>query len=59
MRALALLAASGCVTAIQPRGGTLETTAPSFSAPAQTGTFSLGDTLKREHVVIVFYRGHW
>jgi len=59
MRALAVLAASGCVTAIHPRAGALQATAPAFDAPAQTGTFSLPAALAREHVVLVFYRGHW
>jgi len=59
MRALALLAATGCVTAIHPRGGDLASTAPASTLPSQLGMFSLGETLKHDHVVIVFYRGHW
>lgn len=59
MRALALLAASGCVTAIHGRQSTLESVATPFEAQAQTGSFSLADSLKRDHVVLVFYRGFW
>lgn len=59
MRVLALLAASGCVTAIHGRQSTLETVAKPFEAQAQTGAFSLADTLARDHVVLVFYRGFW
>lgn len=59
MRALALLAATGCVTAIHPREGVLATSAPNLSAPSTRGTFSLANELKQHDVVLVFYRGHW
>lgn len=59
MRALALLAVTGCVTSIHPRGGALETTAPRFDATSQLGAFSLSEALAQDHVVIVFYRGFW
>lgn len=57
--ALVALGITGCVTAIQPREGTLVKTASDFTAATQLGSFSLGETLKQEHVVLVFYRGHW
>lgn len=59
MRALALVAVTGCVTSIHPRGGTLETSPPRFDAISQLGTFSLSDALSQGHVVLVFYRGFW
>ena len=59
MRAFALLAATGCITSIHPRGGTLATTAPNISAVSTQGTFSLATELKQRDVVLVFYRGHW
>ncbi len=59
MRALVLLAAAGCVTAIRPRPGELAITAAPFTLRAQTGDFALGDALSQGHVVLVFYRGHW
>lgn len=55
MRTLMLLAAAGCVTGLQPRGGELVSTAPRFSASTQLGTFTLGAA----PTVLVFYRGHW
>ena len=59
MRALALLAVTGCVTSIHPRGGALETTPTRFEATSQLGPFSLSEALAQGHVVIVFYRGFW
>jgi hypothetical protein len=59
MRPLALLAMTGCITSIHPRGGTLETTPPRFEGVSQLGSFSLSEALTRDHVVIVFYRGFW
>jgi hypothetical protein len=59
MRALALLAVTGCVTSIHPRAGTLETTPRRFEASSQLGAFSLSEALSRDHVAIVFYRGFW
>ncbi len=56
---VALVVGTGCVTAIQAREGTLVTSATGFTAASQRGSFSLGETLKRDHVVLVFYRGHW
>ena len=57
MRALAVVALAGCVTAIEvrDRAPAADTAAP-FTLPAHDGTrFTLGpgDTL------LVFYRGHW
>lgn len=60
MRALALVAVSaGCFTAIEPQPGALIDRTTPFSLPSQRGTFSLTDTLAQQHVVLVFYRGHW
>ena len=59
MRALALVFATGCVTAIQPRQGTLVDTAPDFTADSQRGPFSLAEARRTDHVVLVFYRGFW
>jgi len=59
MRALVLLAATGCVTAIRPQPGKVADVAAPFTLRAQTGEFALGDALSQGHVVLVFYRGHW
>jgi hypothetical protein len=33
--------------------------ATDFTLEGTTGTFRLGDILANEHVLLVFYRGHW
>ncbi len=33
--------------------------APGFTLEGTDGTFRLADVLAKEHVLLVFYRGHW
>lgn len=33
--------------------------APAFTLEGTDGTFRLADVLATEHVLLVFYRGHW
>jgi hypothetical protein len=56
-----LIAIAGCVAQI-PRSErpSLADTATPFTLSSQDRTpFSLAPTLGSDHVVIVFYRGHW
>jgi hypothetical protein len=34
-------------------------TAPDFTLGGTTGSFHLADAIAKEHVLLVFYRGHW
>ena len=66
----ALLLMSGCDVPIgavrrsPPAGLDARIVAPGAAAPTFTlegtaGTFRLADALARDHVLLVFYRGHW
>ncbi len=63
MRALALIAASGCVTGLHvtERAQVADhAVAPAFALTAQDGgTVVLADALRHGPVALVFYRGYW